>query len=628
MTLLKLFQCFKDGMILQRNKEVYLWGIAVPNREINILFLDKKYQVYSDKSGNWDVWLVKSAAGGPYEMKIVSGNEQITINDILIGDVYHLSGQSNMELPISRTQDRLSKEIAKIDNPYIREFHVPIVYEFNHPNKELSGGEWIRAQGESIMNLSAVGYFFAAKLYERYHIPIGLINTAVGGSPVETRLSLTTLKNIGGYDDIIAQCQDDAFVTETQKTENERMVKWNTKLDESDLGLANVLWNAKDFDDTNWKQCKIPFYFSDTELADLCGSVWFRKEVDVPKNSNLTNLLLKLGTIIDADTVYINGVKIGNTGYMYPPRRYSIPDGILHSGKNLIAVRVIVNRGCGGFVAGKPYCIEGLGSELDLSGNWKYAVGTRMPELPQTTFFQYKPAGLYNGMLAPLHKFTFNGILWYQGESNDSAPERYEKLFEAMVCEWRKDIYEELPFIFVQLPNFDDPTKSIAVNSWAIIREAQRRILTLPKTAMVVSIDVGESNDLHPQDKLSVGRRLALCAQNIVYGEDIEYSGPCCEKAEFTDAGKHNNSSFVILTFSHIGNGLVLQANERSYFEMCGKDGVYYTAHAEIQNNTIILSCPEVNKPTSVRYAWCNNPVHPELYNENGLPASPFVIEI
>lgn len=624
--MLELFTIFQDGMILQRDKPVSVWGWAQSGTRVSVSFLDAHAETKANDQGEWKVTLPATAFGGSYELSVSNGQEKITISDILVGDVYLASGQSNMELPLSRTLDCLKDDIEKINNPMIREFRVPITYAFDSPKNRLIGGSWKEATGEEIPNLSAVGYFFAASLYEQHGVPIGIVNTGVGGSPIEAWLSENSIRAIGSYEDTLALCKDDTRVQDIITTDLKRSDNWYGRLDTEDRGISDPAnnWNSKTYDDTQWSTADIPVYFRTIPaLKNLQGCVWFRKSVIVPEGAKLTGAILFLGAIIDADEVFINGIPVGKTEYMYPPRRYPIPEGILREGTNLIAIRLVINRNSGGFVIGKKYELTGMEWKVDLSGKWKYSIGAVLPELPQMTFFQYKPCGLFNAMFSPLLPYRFRGILWYQGESNERNPDAYESRLNMLITEWRAAIGEEVPFLYVQLPNFEDPTEQTPENSWAILREAQREILVLPHTAMAVAIDSGEANDVHPQNKKTVGQRLALCARALVYGENIEYSGPCCTRAHIDENGLH-----VILEFSHMEGGATLRNLPSAYFELREEEGTYRSAVASIRGNTISLDCVALSKPVAVRYAWRNNPENPDLYNNTGLPASPFEILI
>jgi len=624
---LELFACFQDGVVIQRDKPAHLWGWAQPGITVRVSFLGSIYEANADGSGAWKLSLPPTPAGGPYEMTVSASDEKIVIRDILFGDVYLSSGQSNIELPLSRTLDRLGAEVGKINNPNIRQFRVPISYSFTGPQDRISGGSWMPATGNNVLELAAVVYFFASALNEKYGVPIGIINTGVGGSPIEAWLGEKYLRSAGGNDEDIENCKNDSWVQKVMTAEADRQKGWYDRLNETDKGFVEPVWSSEKCDDSDWLTAKVPFYFRNNyDLNAFHGSVWFRKTVVIPENADLDGVMLFLGAIIDADEVFINGQVSGKTEYMYPPRRYNVPNGALRHGANLISIRVLVNRGSGGFVAGKKYGLRGKNWELSLSGEWKYAIGSDLEELPQTTFFQYKPCGLYNSMFMPLVHYCFRGILWYQGESNTRRSGKYAEQFKELVREWREDLRADLPVLYVQLPNFDDPTGNMPVGEWAEMREAQREGLSLSDTAMVVTIDAGEPNDLHPQDKKTVGERLALCARALVYGEKIEWSGPVCTSAMFESKEKR-----VKLSFSHIGSGLVLRNSPSRYFEARSEGKDYIPVAATIEGDAIYLDCASFALsavPVLVRYAECNNPENPDLYNGERLPASPFEIAV
>ena len=624
---LELFACFQDGMVMQREKPVSVWGWAQPGITVKVSFSGSVHEFKTDETGSWKVLLSPMPAGGPHEMTVSTPDEKIAIRDILCGDVYFSSGQSNIELPLSRTLDRLGGEISKINNPNIRQFRVPISYSFKGPQDRISGGSWMPATGDYILGLAAVVHFFASALNAQYGVPIGIINTGVGGSPIEAWLGEKYLREAGGNDEDLDKCKDDALVQKIMSAEASRQNGWYERLKEEDKGLKEPVWSNARCNDSDWKTAKVPFYFRDNyDLNAFHGSVWFRKTVVVPENADLDGVMLFLGAIIDADEVFINGQVSGKTEYMYPPRRYLVPNGVLAHGTNLISIRLLVNRGSGGFVEGKKYTLRGKDWEADLSGDWKYAIGAEVEELPQTTFFQYKPCGLFNAMFMPIVRYGFRGILWYQGESNTRRSDKYPDQFRELVRVWREALGADLPVMYVQLPNFDDPTGNMPVCEWAEMREAQRKALALPCTAMVVTIDSGESNDLHPQDKKTVGERLALCARSLVYGERIEWSGPVCTSAVFEAKEKR-----VKLSFSHVGGGLVLRNSPSRYFEVRSEGKEYISVTATIDGDTIYLDCALQalsDTPVLVRYAGCNNPENPDLYNRAQLPASPFEIAV
>lgn len=616
-----LSSILSDGMVLQRNEKVGIWGKAGAGQAVQIRFNEKKYEVLADPAGNWRIDLDETEPGGPFEMIISAGSETRAIRNILVGDVWLLGGQSNMELPVRRTLDLLADEVKEVHLPWIRQFSLPISCNFHAPQSELPGGEWIAATSEEVLSFSAAGFFFAKAIYEQHRVPIGLIQTAVGGTPIEAWISERTLRRIGGYEDDLEQCKDDQYVSAVKAADEARGNSWYTRLNSADPGLKEGWYNEL-CDTANWQDFELPGSWAGGELEHLRGSVWFRKEIDLPESMTEGDACLKLGTIIDADDTYVNGVCIGSTGYKYPPRRYVIPAGRLKPGKNTLAVRVISTHETGAFVRDMPYRLLACGQEIDLTGTWKYRVGAITEAMQPQTFFQYKPAGVYNGMISPLRNYRIKGVLWYQGESNTDHPAGYSKLFEALVADWRGQWGSgAFPFIYTQLANLGEEDAS--QTNWAVLREEQRKGLQLPGTAMAVTIDVGEYNDLHPQDKRTVGQRLALAARKLAYGEDgLIHSGPMFKEMELAEGGAR-------LRFDHAGSGLVVKGGGAlGGFAVCGTEGVFMPAQAVITGgDTVLVTHELIQQPVHVRYAWANNPAQANLYNREGLPASPFSTE-
>lgn len=617
---IKLSPLISDGMVLQRNTQTKIWGKAVANENITLSFIDKIYNIKIDKDGYWEVVLNNLSPGGPYEMVIVCGREQKVIEDIMIGDVWVLGGQSNMELPILRTLDLYEDEIKNVENPNIRHFIVPLSYNFHKPKEDISGGSWLTVNPKDIYQFSAVGYFFAKIINEKYNIPIGLIRTAIGGTPAEAWINENTLRKFKRFQSSLKKCKDDNYVKNTIESEKCKFEDWHSQLDKRDSGFnkLSTQWFSENYDDSKWNTIFLPRNFKGTELEEIKGSIWFRKEVNLKEKPNKEDIKLILGTLVDGDEAYVNGVKVGSTEYRYPPRRYFFLTRLLKKGKNIITVRLIVKHNIGSFIEDMPYKLDLGNNEIDLTGLWKYSIGTRMKELQDFTFFQYKPTGVYNGMIYPLRRYKIKGVLWYQGESNTEYPHDYKKIFKAVIEDWRNTWgLSELPFLYVQLTNFKDLRKG---NRWAYLREHQRRALKIPNTGMAVTIDVGEYNELHPQNKKTVGERLALWAMNISYGENLICSGPI-----YKNIKKNKNS--VQIFFDYVGRGLTYKGDKLHGFTISGADGEFVEADAVIEGNTVIVSSKEIENPVHVRYAWSNNPVEANFFNKEELPASPFTTE-
>ncbi len=618
---LKLPKIVSDGMVLQRESAVQIWGWAAKNEKISIRFIDSVYQTSADSLGNWKVELAPSPAGGPYSMSI-SASDTIIINDILIGDVWICSGQSNMELPMKRVSPIYETEIANSENNFIRHFEVPDKYNFNEPQKDLSAGSWQKANPKNILSFTAVGYFFAKELYDKYKIPIGLINASLGGAPAEAFMSEEALKQFPNHFEELQKFKDGSLIAKIESQDRVRIQAWYKLLNEKDEGyyLSHTSWKDPLLNTSKWSLMKIPGYWSNTKLGNVNGVVWFRKEFRIPSSAAGLPAKLNLGRIVDADSVFVNGVFVGTTGYQYPPRRYEIPAGVLKKGKNIIVVRVINEQGEGGFVPDKPYEINVGGKTINLKGDWKYRLGCVMEPLASQTFVRWKPAGLYNAMIHPLLNFNIKGVIWYQGESNVSRAEEYKTLFPALINNWRKSWNQgDFPFLFVQLPNFLEAQKQPSDGGWARFREIQMKALSLPKTGMAVAIDLGEWNDVHPLNKKDVGKRLAISAQKIAYGDDsIVFSGPIYKSMEIVD-------NKIIISFDHCGSGLVVKGGrELKHFAIAGNDMKFVWAKAKIENGKVVVWNDKIKNPVAVRYAWANNPEGANLYNKEGLPVSPF----
>ncbi|WP_240743337.1 sialate O-acetylesterase [Ilyomonas limi] len=607
-----------DGMILQRDIKIKLWGRASPNEKVTVNFNGKQYQTTAGKDSKWLLQLPPQQAGGPYDITF-NGNNSVTIKNVLFGDVWVCSGQSNMELTMERVKDKYPDVIENANNTNIRQFEVPDQYNFNHPNEDVAYGQWLPATKENILKFSAVAYFFARDIYNKYKVPVGIVNTALGGSPAEAWISEEGLKKFPAYYNEAQKFKDSSLIHKIEAHDRSVSSNWYNTLHQKDEGIKNN-WQSPDMNDADWQTMNIPGYWADGPLGNVNGVVWFRKAEEVPAAFIGEPVRLIVGRIVDADSVFVNGQFAGTTSYQYPPRRYVIPAGVLKEGRNEIVVRVISNADKGGFVPDKTYALIAGKDTLDIDGTWKYKLGATMNALPSQTFIRWKPEGLYNAMIAPLTKYTIKGILWYQGESNAGHPADYEALMKTLIADWRTHWNKaNIPFIYVQLPNFMEAKRTPAESNWAALRQAQLNTLAVPGTGMAVAIDLGEWNDIHPLDKQDAGKRLALQAAHLAYGEKhIVYSGPVLQSAK-TEGNK------LILSFTNMGSGLMAKGSDSlHYFSIAGKDKHFVWAKAIIQGDKVVVWNDLVTNPVYVRYAWADNPEGANLYNKEGLPASPF----
>jgi len=618
----KLPAIFRDSMILQRDDHINVWGWASKNEKVKIKFNGKIYKAIAAADGKWLARLSPMIAGGPYTMEI-SARNKIVINEILVGDVWFCSGQSNMVHQMNIHDVTYAKDIAEANYPQIRQFWIPTATNLQgllddlSPVNQNSFG-WKAAVGDNVRPFSAVAYFFARHIYDNYHIPIGIINASVGGTPIEAWTSEEGLKDFSTIFATIQKNKDTSYVNNL----NRAATAANKPQQENDLGTTGELkWYDASYSPKGWKPINIPGYWEDQGIKELNGIVWYRKEIDIPSSMTGKAARIFLGRIVDADALYINGKEVGRTAYLYPQRRYRVPQDLLKTGKNIFVIRVTNNGGKGGFVPDKPYCLFTGNDTIDLKGTWQYKVGDVFAPRPagvSAIVAQNQPTALYNAMVAPVINYTIKGFLWYQGEANTSRAEEYAKLQPAQITDWRNKWKQgNLPFLFVQLPGFMDYNYLPSESNWAVLRESQLKSLSLPNTAMAVAIDLGEWNDIHPDNKKDVGKRLALAALKLTYGKEVVHSGPVYESSVI-DGNK------ITIHFKN-SNGLITNDGEApSEFAIAGDDKKFIWAKAKIDGDKVIVWNDTLREPRYVRYSWADNPVNPNLYNKAGLPASPF----
>lgn len=522
----KLPALISDGMVLQREQPIKVWGTADAGENVQVKFLKNAtptgvkggklkvaYTVTADANGRWTLTLPAMKPGGPYILQV----NDIELKDILVGDVWLCSGQSNMELPVSRVTDMFRDEIAAYENTNIRQLKVPNIFNFHAPQADLPDYvAWKPLTQENVMNFSALGYFFAKAMYEKNSIPVGLINSSWGGTPVEAWISEEGLKEFPKYINDKRQYEDDAYLKSIKQTEGLSFYRWNTSLYRGDAGLHEATpWYAANYNDKDWKT--VDLFSTDwgtNGLNPINGSHWFRKEVEVPQDWNGKEATLRLGCIVDADSVYVNGTFVGTISYQYPPRIYTIPAGVLKAGKNTVTIRLISNNGYPHFVKEKPYKIICGNEEVSLQGEWKYRLGASMPPAPGMMFFCYKPVCLYNAMIAPLQNYGIRGVLWYQGESNVDRRNEYAALLTVLIADWRSTFDNpELPFYIVELADFLSKDDISGRQAWAEMRKEQAKVAeTNRNTRLIRNSDLGEWNDIHPLDKKNLGQRAAESA--------------------------------------------------------------------------------------------------------------------
>ncbi len=609
----------RDSMILQRDVPIRIWGWSGKGEKITIRFNGKTYKTKGSTEGRWSIKLAKMQAGGPYTMQIKAKNT-IRLQDIWIGDVWVCAGQSNMVHQMELHNITYAQDIATANYPLIRHFFIPTLHQLVGPNSDLPDGYWKTANPKDVNRFSAVAYFFARDIFEKHKIPIGLINASVGGTPIEAWTSEEGLNEFPSTLQTVQKNKDTTYISGINRAAAARNANRPAPMDRG--LLDRIKWYENAYIPTGWRTINIPGYWEDQGIKNLDGVVWYRKEFEIPASMTQSAAKVFLGRIVDADVLYINGQQVGNTTYKYPQRRYSIPAGLLKAGKNVFVIRVTNNSDKGGFVPDKPYYLFAGNDTIDLKGYWEYKVGEVFtPDKKANMGFaaQNQPTALYNAMIAPLTAFSIRGFLWYQGEANADRPEEYASLQQAMIDDWRNKWNQDaLPFLYVQLPNFMEANYLPSESQWAMLRESQLKSLRVANTAMAVAIDLGEWNDIHPDNKKDVGLRLSLAARKLVYKENIVYSGPIYRSSEIID-------NTIVLHFDHTGSGLSTTDGELpGEFAIAGEDKQFVWAKTRISGNTVIVWHDEIRNPKYVRYAWADNPVRPNLVNKEGLPASPF----
>ena len=587
-----------DKMILQRDTKLKIWGWADPQEKVTVRFAGDFYYTAATDEGKWYVELPPQAAGGPHVIEV----NEIVIRDVLFGDVWLCSGQSNMETPIERLIERFP-EINVSNNHMIRYFKVPTQNTIRSISENIpNGSKWYSGVASEVINWTALAFFYAHEAYNHTKVPQGMLVSSLGGSAIESWISQESLKEFP-----------------THKVDFEVLDSLNYY--EKDHGMPK--WIAGDFDDQSWSTAKIPGTWRDQGIQNR-GVVYYRKSVNIPANRAGRNGKLYLGTLTDSDSVFINGKFVGSTAYQYPPRKYNIPSGLLKSGENTVVIRLRSNSGKGEFVADKAYKIQVDDFEEDLTGEWKYQVAIDLNKASQlrTQVSNRRTAGsgLFNGMIYPIKDYAVKGILWYQGESNAGNPQSYERLLELLISDWRKWYSnDQMPFLLVQLPNFMQVREQPTDSGWARIRDTQFKISKrIPNTFLAVTYDTGEWNDIHPLNKKDIAQRLFLGARNIIYNEKLVVSGPIYHSYRIV------NDKVEIL-FETNGSKLKTKDGQQlQHFAIAGEDKKFVWAQAEIKGDRILVSHPDIKQPKAVRYAWADNPEAANLINQEGLLASPF----
>ena len=626
-------QLFQSGMVMQRGKPVPVWGKADAGEQVTVSWQKKQYTATADADGRWRVDLPKMKAGGPYTLEVRGEKGEVReISDVMVGDVWLLSGQSNIDVTIERVYPQYVDEIEHFNLPQVRLFRVQNETNTHGPQDDIrpTAINWKPLTKQNAWLFSAVGSFLGKRMWEKNKVAQGIIVNSWGGTPIEAWISGDSLtRDYPMLMKKIAFYQNDNYLKAQSKANAEANNRWQELLDQSD---AVQSYSQTDCQDGDWKTIdQHDWSWRGT------GSVWLRQHVMIDKEHAGKPARLLLGTLFDQDVTYLNGREIGHTYYQYPPRRYDIPEGLLREGDNVIAIRFINKYGAAHFIPEKPYLIA-FGDDrcsqnpmpkdvVPLSSQWKMRVGAEMPSCPGgDVSMQNQPTTLYNAVLYPLAPYAINGVVWYQGESNTGNPAPYADFLKKLMGCWRDRWQDQqMPFCIVQLANYDgrqqtgNPqpivTQTTPVNSnWARLREAQRLTAKADGRAELAVInDLGETVDIHPLRKKEVAERIGLCFDRLIYNNKVKLS-PEVVSAEVQD-GK------VVLTLDQS-----VQAGAVYDFELAGSDGRFMNAEATAEGNRITILSPLTSdlSPLKLRYAWKDNPLRANVRSLSGLPMSSF----
>ena len=613
-------QLFQSGMVMQRGKSIPVWGQADAGETVSVTFKKKTYTTTAGADGSWRVDLPQQKAGGPFQLTV----NDLVIDNCLIGDVWLLSGQSNIDVTIERVYPQYGKVIDDYSNERIRMFRVQTDTDTHGPKRDVKPTpiNWKPVTKDNAWLFSAVGYFLGREMFAKTGVPQGVIVNSVGGTPIQAWLDADTLRQ--HFPEELQRTvffQDDEMVRSIQRANMMAQNRWQKMLTDTDPGFADH-YADRDYDDSQWLLKSAFNTVNGRQLSQnltrdfrYTGSFWARQHIIVDAAHAGQQCRLLVGTLYDADQTYVNGRQVGSTGYQYPPRRYTIPEGVLVEGDNALSVRFVTKGGAPHFIPEKPYkLIFDDGTEIALSDEWRIHEGARMPQCPGADGGgQNLPTVLYNAMLYPLAPYALTGMVWYQGESNTGGDARhYETWLTELVTGWRQLWQQpDLPFMVVQLANFMDPSDKPQDTGWSQVREAQRLVAKRqPNTELACIIDLGETVDIHPLRKQEVAQRIALGFEHMLWNKKVLLS------PEVVSATVNGSTVTLTLDQPLRDNGQLFE------FELAGADGRFQNAEATGQGNIITVTSP-VAAPVRLRYAWKNNPLRANVFGTTGLPMAP-----
>jgi len=617
---LELASIFGDNMVLQRDAPITVWGWSEPNQAVTVSIKDDSATTNAGADGSWRIVLPKIAVGDPFEINVTSNESAIVLKNVLAGEVWICSGQSNMEWKVSDAGDA-DNEIANGVHPMIRHVKINNVTKTS-PQLRAANSGWSVCSPETVGDYTAVGYYFARRLHKDLQVPIGLVNTTWGGTVIEAWIEGRVLRAHPDFAEVVRGIEAEAADVEKAARVAAEKKEWTKQLPGA-LDSSPEKFHPTDFDDSDWKTIPVPGYWEYNGYKAVDGVAWYRNKMSIPASWVGKPLTVSLGVIDDIDVTYVNGEQVGSTTGWNVQRSYEVAPSVNNANEISIAVRVTDGGGGGGLVGtAEQYWLSVEGEEpLSIAGDWKMQLEPATQKLgpapSEASGGSNTPTGLFNAMVNPIIPFKAKGVIWYQGESNAERGKQYQALFPMLINNWRDRWQDEMSFYWIQLANFQAPSKWPYNSSWAELREAQTMTLSLPKTGQAVIIDIGEANDIHPKNKQDVGDRLARHALAKDYGKDVKYSGP-----QYANFSVKDNKARVQFEFS---DGLTTQDGKPlARFELAGEDRKFYWAEAEIDGEEVVVSCKDVQTPVAVRYAWAENPAGCNLTNDTGLPASPF----
>lgn len=615
---LKLPAFITDSMVVQQQQTIHIRGQATPSGQVLAEFRNKQYSAIANSGGQWELWLEPAPAGNCGDLLIRSGAEVIRLKDILSGEVWVCSGQSNMEWKLSWLNGTYDKEVAAARDAQLRFITVEKSMATVPQTDVKLERKWTSVSPGVTGECSAVAYWFAKKLRQELHVPVGVIVTAWGGTPAQPWTSYEGLYELPAYQQVFNEKVRTIDLEHIEQEREQLRAAYRKAL--SDQAAVSRGWIRPDFDDADWEKTKLPGPWESNGHPNMDGVAFYRMNISVSVDDAGKPAVLRMPGIDDIDSTFINGVFIGTVSQWDAVRKYDIPAGVLKTGNNILVIRV-EDTGGGGGMADDPakFTLQLGDKQVMLAGPAKFHLMAPLPDITGGNgAVEHQPAVLFNAMIAPLLPFRIRGAIWYQGESNADAAFEYRTLFPAMIRDWRNRWGSDLPFLFVQLSSFGTVKDQPGESTWAELREAQSMTLKLPNTGMAVTTDIGNPVNIHPVKKMEVGNRLAAQAMHIIYGKKNDaVTGPVY-------SGYKISGNKIVIQFTHTGSGLTTNGKPLAHFEIAGADGNFVWADAKISGNTVVVSSPRILKPAAVRYAWADSPVTANLYNKEGYPASAF----